>query len=161
MTFSNDSDFISFRHHVFVKTGHKDAQLAEVGPRFEMRCKLSLDTIMMSFIYIISNGFVLYSIRNQAWYRRSHRRRFRMAPYTIHQNCPQEGSTLELFIYSLNLIIFDIYSPPCNCSHSLKTPCYFITHVRNQYHKTFHTSFIKIEVNNEEQTSCKCFFFIL
>ncbi|KAF9583406.1 snoRNA-binding rRNA-processing protein imp4 [Lunasporangiospora selenospora] len=37
MTFSNDNDFISFRHHVFVKTSHKDVQLAEVGPRFEMR----------------------------------------------------------------------------------------------------------------------------
>ncbi|KAI8866992.1 Brix-domain-containing protein [Ramicandelaber brevisporus] len=37
MTFSNDGDFISFRHHVYVKTGHKEVQLAEVGPRFEMR----------------------------------------------------------------------------------------------------------------------------
>lgn len=37
MTFSNDNDFISFRHHVFVKTSHKDVQLAEVGPRFEMK----------------------------------------------------------------------------------------------------------------------------
>lgn len=25
------------RHHVFVKTSHKEVQLAEVGPRFEMR----------------------------------------------------------------------------------------------------------------------------
>lgn len=37
MTFSNDKDFISFRHHVFVKTSYKEVQLAEVGPRFEMR----------------------------------------------------------------------------------------------------------------------------
>ncbi|KAF9895727.1 snoRNA-binding rRNA-processing protein imp4, partial [Lobosporangium transversale] len=37
MTFSNENDFISFRHHVFVKTSHKDVQLAEVGPRFEMK----------------------------------------------------------------------------------------------------------------------------
>ncbi|KAG0052184.1 snoRNA-binding rRNA-processing protein imp4 [Gryganskiella cystojenkinii] len=37
MTFSNDNDFISFRHHVFIKTSHKDVQLAEVGPRFEMK----------------------------------------------------------------------------------------------------------------------------
>jgi len=37
MTFANDADFISFRHHVFVKTSHKDVQLAEVGPRFEMK----------------------------------------------------------------------------------------------------------------------------
>ncbi|KAF8337516.1 Brix-domain-containing protein [Cantharellus anzutake] len=37
MTFANESDFISFRHHVFVKTSHKEIQLAEVGPRFEMK----------------------------------------------------------------------------------------------------------------------------
>ncbi|KAF9923053.1 snoRNA-binding rRNA-processing protein imp4 [Linnemannia zychae] len=37
MTFSNENDYISFRHHVFVKTSHKDVQLAEVGPRFEMK----------------------------------------------------------------------------------------------------------------------------
>ncbi|KAH6915010.1 anticodon-binding protein [Coprinopsis sp. MPI-PUGE-AT-0042] len=36
MTFANDSDFISFRHHVFVKTG-RDVQLAEVGPRLDMK----------------------------------------------------------------------------------------------------------------------------
>ncbi|WWC73460.1 uncharacterized protein I206_107430 [Kwoniella pini CBS 10737] len=37
MTFRNENDFISFRHHVFAKTGHKDVQLAEVGPRFEAK----------------------------------------------------------------------------------------------------------------------------
>jgi len=37
MTLHNEGDFISFRHHVFVKTSHKEVQLAEVGPRFEMR----------------------------------------------------------------------------------------------------------------------------
>jgi U3 small nucleolar ribonucleoprotein protein IMP4 len=37
MTFANQSDFISFRHHVFAKTSHKDVQLAEVGPRFEAK----------------------------------------------------------------------------------------------------------------------------
>jgi len=36
MTFANEDDFISFRHHVFVKTG-REVQLAEVGPRFEMK----------------------------------------------------------------------------------------------------------------------------
>ncbi|KAF8812343.1 Brix-domain-containing protein [Phlegmacium glaucopus] len=36
MTFANEDDFISFRHHVFVKTG-RNVQLAEVGPRFEMK----------------------------------------------------------------------------------------------------------------------------
>ncbi|EIM88574.1 Brix-domain-containing protein [Stereum hirsutum FP-91666 SS1] len=37
MTFSNDNDFISFRHHVFLKIPPKQVQLAEVGPRFEMK----------------------------------------------------------------------------------------------------------------------------
>ncbi|KAA1466216.1 Brix-domain-containing protein [Dentipellis sp. KUC8613] len=37
MTFSTENDFISFRHHVFVKIPPKEIQLAEVGPRFEMK----------------------------------------------------------------------------------------------------------------------------
>ncbi|KAJ3552715.1 hypothetical protein NM688_g4007 [Phlebia brevispora] len=37
MTFSNEDDFISFRHHVFVKVPPKQVELAEVGPRFEMK----------------------------------------------------------------------------------------------------------------------------
>lgn len=37
MTFSNENDFISFRHHVYHKVSHKEVQLAEVGPRFEMK----------------------------------------------------------------------------------------------------------------------------
>ena len=37
MTFSNDMDYISFRHHVYSMKGHKEVELVEVGPRFEMR----------------------------------------------------------------------------------------------------------------------------
>lgn len=37
MTFRNERDFLSFRHHVFLKTSHREVSLAEVGPRFEMR----------------------------------------------------------------------------------------------------------------------------
>ncbi|KAJ1642064.1 snoRNA-binding rRNA-processing protein imp4 [Coemansia asiatica] len=48
MTFANDSDFISFRHHVYVKSGHNEVQLAEVGPRFEMRpYEIRLGTVDM------------------------------------------------------------------------------------------------------------------
>ncbi|TFK76011.1 Brix-domain-containing protein [Pluteus cervinus] len=36
MTFANENDYISFRHHVFVRMG-RQVQLAEVGPRFEMK----------------------------------------------------------------------------------------------------------------------------
>ena len=37
VTFSNDNDFISFRHHMYSKPAHDQVQLHEVGPRFEMR----------------------------------------------------------------------------------------------------------------------------
>jgi U3 small nucleolar ribonucleoprotein protein IMP4 len=37
VTFSNDNDFISFRHHMYSKQSHDNVTLHEVGPRFEMR----------------------------------------------------------------------------------------------------------------------------
>ncbi|XP_053466668.1 U3 small nucleolar ribonucleoprotein protein IMP4 [Ictalurus furcatus] len=37
ITFANQDDFISFRHHVYKKTDHKNVELTEVGPRFEMK----------------------------------------------------------------------------------------------------------------------------
>jgi len=46
VTFSNDNDYISFRHHVYNKTGKNDVALHEVGPRFEMRLyQLRLGTL--------------------------------------------------------------------------------------------------------------------
>ena len=33
----NKEDSIEVRHHVFVKTGYKDVELAEVGPRMTLR----------------------------------------------------------------------------------------------------------------------------
>lgn len=52
MTFSNEHDFISFRHHVFVKVPPRDVQLAEVGPRFEMKrtLKSSLHYSLAAYI---------------------------------------------------------------------------------------------------------------
>ena len=38
VTFKNAEDSIEVRHHVFVQTGYKDVELAEVGPRMTMRC---------------------------------------------------------------------------------------------------------------------------
>ena len=38
VTFNNVEDSIEVRHHVFVQTGYKDVELAEVGPRMTMRC---------------------------------------------------------------------------------------------------------------------------
>jgi len=37
VTFANRNDFISFRHHMYNKSGHKEVELKEVGPRFEAR----------------------------------------------------------------------------------------------------------------------------
>lgn len=38
VTFRNIDDSIEVRHHVFVQTGYRDIELAEVGPRMTMRC---------------------------------------------------------------------------------------------------------------------------
>ena len=38
VTFKNVEDSVEVRHHVFVQTGYKDVELAEVGPRMTMRC---------------------------------------------------------------------------------------------------------------------------
>jgi len=46
VTFANRNDFISFRHHMHNKTGYKEVELKEVGPRFEMRLfQVKLGTI--------------------------------------------------------------------------------------------------------------------
>ncbi|RVE68662.1 hypothetical protein OJAV_G00093950 [Oryzias javanicus] len=37
ITFANQDDFISFRHHTYKKTDHRNVELTEVGPRFEMK----------------------------------------------------------------------------------------------------------------------------
>ena len=37
VTFSNDNDFISFRHHMYSKPSHDKVVIHEVGPRMEMR----------------------------------------------------------------------------------------------------------------------------
>jgi U3 small nucleolar ribonucleoprotein protein IMP4 len=37
MTFSNEEDYISFRHHIYKKEDHKTVVLKELGPRFEMK----------------------------------------------------------------------------------------------------------------------------
>ena len=50
LTFANETDFVSFRHHVYIKTGHKEVQLAEVGPRFEMRRALQ---VVFSFVIVM------------------------------------------------------------------------------------------------------------
>ncbi|KNC52159.1 U3 small nucleolar ribonucleoprotein IMP4 [Thecamonas trahens ATCC 50062] len=48
MSFINEADYISFRHHVYEQHGHTpdDVELVEVGPRFELRpYKIVLGTL--------------------------------------------------------------------------------------------------------------------
>ena len=37
ITFNNQNDYISFRHHIYKKDDHKTVVLKELGPRFEMK----------------------------------------------------------------------------------------------------------------------------
>jgi U3 small nucleolar ribonucleoprotein protein IMP4 len=38
ITFANHEDFVAFRHHTYKKTERgKDVELAEIGPRFQLR----------------------------------------------------------------------------------------------------------------------------
>ncbi|XP_069330089.1 U3 small nucleolar ribonucleoprotein protein IMP4 isoform X1 [Eulemur rufifrons] len=37
ITFANQEDYISFRHHVYKKMDHRNVELTEVGPRFELK----------------------------------------------------------------------------------------------------------------------------
>lgn len=46
MTFANNEDVLSFRHHMYEKRGGKEVVLNEVGPRFEMQLyQLRLGTL--------------------------------------------------------------------------------------------------------------------
>ncbi|TXG55948.1 hypothetical protein EZV62_017261 [Acer yangbiense] len=50
ITFANQSDYISFRHHIYEKSGgHKSIELKEIGPRFELRLyQVKLGTVDQS-----------------------------------------------------------------------------------------------------------------
>ena len=48
VTFANRNDTISFRHHLHRKLGHKEVELGEIGPRFELKLyQLKLGTADM------------------------------------------------------------------------------------------------------------------
>ncbi|KAK4841358.1 hypothetical protein QYF36_003207 [Acer negundo] len=50
ITFTNQSDYISFRHHIYEKSGGpKSIELKEIGPRFELRLyQVKLGTVYQS-----------------------------------------------------------------------------------------------------------------
>lgn len=64
VTFSNNDDHISFRHHVYSKEGKDKVTLYEVGPRFEMRLyQIKLGTLEMKDA---ENEYVLRPYMNTA-----------------------------------------------------------------------------------------------
>ncbi|MGK3744040.1 MAG: U3 small nucleolar ribonucleoprotein IMP4 [Bacillariaceae sp.] len=64
VTFSNDNDFISFRHHMYSKPAHDSVTLHEVGPRFELRLyQIRLGTLEQKEA---ENEYVLRPYQNTA-----------------------------------------------------------------------------------------------
>ncbi|KAL3936980.1 MAG: hypothetical protein SGBAC_007815 [Bacillariaceae sp.] len=64
ITFANDNDFISFRHHMYSKPAHDSVTLHEVGPRFEMRLyQIRLGTLEQKEA---DNEYVLRPYQNTA-----------------------------------------------------------------------------------------------
>ena len=62
VTFGNDQDFISFRHHMYSQSNNKEVVLHEVGPRFEMRLyQIRLGTLDQKYA---DNEYVLRSFQN-------------------------------------------------------------------------------------------------
>jgi len=83
MTFSNRDDFVSFRHHVFVKIPPKQVQLAEVGPRFDMKP------------YEIRQGTIEQKVADREWvlahYSRTAKKRSLFSAGTRSQPTEPEG----------------------------------------------------------------------
>lgn len=64
ITFANDNDFISFRHHMYSKEKHDGVALHEVGPRFELRLyQIRLGTLEQKDA---ENEYVLRPYQNTA-----------------------------------------------------------------------------------------------
>jgi U3 small nucleolar ribonucleoprotein protein IMP4 len=69
VTFANDNDFISFRHHMYSKPTHDTVTLHEVGPRFEMRLyQIRLGTLEQKEA---DNEYVLRPYQNTAHKRQT------------------------------------------------------------------------------------------
>lgn len=51
---AGEGDYISVRHHVYVKTGWNKVELAEVGPRLEMKVR---SFCPHTFIHIAAAGW--------------------------------------------------------------------------------------------------------
>ncbi|XP_061672348.1 U3 small nucleolar ribonucleoprotein protein IMP4 isoform X1 [Syngnathoides biaculeatus] len=70
ITFANQEDFISFRHHTYKKKDHKNIELTEVGPRFEMKL------YMIKLGTLENEDTADVEWRHHAYMRTSKKRRF-------------------------------------------------------------------------------------
>ena len=61
LTFANQNDYISFRHHVYQKI-NGSPQIAEVGPRFEMKGKI-FNLFKMTFKFMKLNWELWISMK--------------------------------------------------------------------------------------------------
>lgn len=120
MTFSNEDDFISFRcgllvltplypllthtqylrHHVFVKTSAKQVQLAEVGPRFEMKRQFITLPVTTICLCLLTQE---RSLRNPTRNNRAERSRTRMGTRTLLTNGQEAEFTLSTILTSRSL----------------------------------------------------------
>lgn len=103
-----DGDFISVRHHVYVRTGYNSVELAEVGPRMEM--KVNNDSLNRPCLY---NLLTICSCLSSAWEQLTTRMRstngdWRTTPGTFNcysgiqsmiltdgQDCEETGSVVK------------------------------------------------------------------
>lgn len=69
ITFANNDDIVSFRHHVYDKPEHNKVELNEIGPRFEMKLyQIKLGTLEMKEA---ENEWVLRPYMNAAKKRKA------------------------------------------------------------------------------------------
>jgi hypothetical protein len=97
LTFANDQDYISFRHHVFAKVNRHEVQLAEVGPRFEMKRKSFFQTLCQDQ----STNSSLSSLRNQTRNHWLDRCRYRMGTSPLLSNLKEERRVVDLSLIVL------------------------------------------------------------
>lgn len=81
----------------------------------DSRCDVSRQTYIQRSIAL--SNIIHRSIRNQTRYSRPYRRRFRMASYSLHQNCTQESPALEMLLSRWDWMV----SVPTRRQHTLSS----------------------------------------
>lgn len=97
-----EGDFISVRHHVYVKTGPKTVELAEVGPRMEMKV---FNSWCGSHPMVVGCNWHIWVwsllvVRGSAWNSGQQGRRHWMEAESIHKNGSKERCVITAAIRS-------------------------------------------------------------